>query len=236
MIGPTETLEEPVFAPHRSNTPTRPGQVGPTTADLCLPASADRAPGSGADRGRVRSRRPETRRRRPHRVRRSDIGANPGQRGGVTGPAATAFPQLRSSVAGTGFEPVKALPAILQVAPPSPRGSPPIPAWSRSSPVTCTNGLATASAITRRPCPFRPVRAAWRRAERRWSEIPAAIRPAFRTDAAGNVRDGVGGAGSTSGPTGVPTLLEGRQSQMRRFESCEGSGNRLGVSVMLGAS
>src|SRR5688572_22421793 len=48
------------------------------------------------------------------------------------------------------------MPAILQVAPPSPRGSLPIPNWSRSSLVTCTNGLPTASAVTRRPCPYRP--------------------------------------------------------------------------------
>ena len=49
------------------------------------------------------------------------------------------------------------MPAILQVAPPSPRGSRRLPARSRSSPVTCTNGLSTASAVPRRPCPFRPV-------------------------------------------------------------------------------
>jgi hypothetical protein len=38
-----------------------------------------------------------------------------------------------------------------------PRGSRPIPTWSRSSHVTCTNGLPTASAVPLRPCPFRPV-------------------------------------------------------------------------------
>jgi hypothetical protein len=49
------------------------------------------------------------------------------------------------------------MPAILQVAPPSPRGSPPIPTWSRSSLVTCTNGRSTASAVHRRPHPRRPI-------------------------------------------------------------------------------
>jgi Phage integrase, N-terminal SAM-like domain len=44
----------------------------------------------------------------------------------------------------------------LQVAPLAPRGSRPIPTWSRSSLVTCTNDLPTASAVTRRPCPYRP--------------------------------------------------------------------------------
>jgi hypothetical protein len=49
------------------------------------------------------------------------------------------------------------MPAILQVAPPSPRGSRSIPTWSRQSPVTCTNGRPTASAITRRPRRYRLV-------------------------------------------------------------------------------
>jgi hypothetical protein len=49
------------------------------------------------------------------------------------------------------------MPAILQVAPRSPRGSRPIPTRSRSSHVTCANGLPTAAAVTRRPCLFRPV-------------------------------------------------------------------------------
>src|SRR5215216_2421535 len=49
------------------------------------------------------------------------------------------------------------MPAILQVAAPTPRGSPPIPTWSGLSPVTCTNGLPTASAVTQRPCLFRLV-------------------------------------------------------------------------------
>ena len=48
-------------------------------------------------------------------------------------------------------------PAILQAAPPAPRGSPPIPAQSRSSAVICTNSLPTASPVTRRPRPFWPV-------------------------------------------------------------------------------
>jgi hypothetical protein len=37
-----------------------------------------------------------------------------------------------------------------------PHRSPPILTWSRSSLVTCTNGLPTASAVPRRPCPYRP--------------------------------------------------------------------------------
>src|SRR5918995_3453612 len=49
------------------------------------------------------------------------------------------------------------MPAILQVTPPSPRGSRPIPTWSRSLVVTCTNDLPTTSAVTRRPRRFRPV-------------------------------------------------------------------------------
>jgi hypothetical protein len=52
---------------------------------------------------------------------------------------------------------VKAMPAILQVAAPSPRESPAIPAWSRTTAVTCMNSLSTASVVTRRPRPFRPV-------------------------------------------------------------------------------
>jgi hypothetical protein len=52
---------------------------------------------------------------------------------------------------------VKAMPAILQVAPPSPRGSRRLPTWPDKPLVTCTNGLSTASAVTRRPGPFRHV-------------------------------------------------------------------------------
>jgi hypothetical protein len=48
------------------------------------------------------------------------------------------------------------MPAILQVAPASPRGSRPIPSWFRLSLVTCTNGRPTASAVNRRPRPYRP--------------------------------------------------------------------------------
>src|SRR6266542_3481037 len=40
-----------------------------------------------------------------HRVGRSEIGAKSGPRWGVTRPAATAFPQVKRSVAGPGFEP-----------------------------------------------------------------------------------------------------------------------------------
>jgi hypothetical protein len=68
----------------------------------------------------------------------------------------TALLLVRGYVAGTGFEPVKAMPAILQVAPGFPRGSRPIPTRSRSSFVTCTNDLPTASAVTRRPCLYHP--------------------------------------------------------------------------------
>jgi hypothetical protein len=42
---------------------------------------------------------------------------NQARRRDVIGPGITAFAQVRGSVAGTGFEPVKALPAILQTAP-----------------------------------------------------------------------------------------------------------------------
>jgi hypothetical protein len=52
---------------------------------------------------------------------------------------------------------VKAMPAILQVAAAAPRESPAIPAWSRTTAVTCMSSLSTASAVTRRPHPFRPV-------------------------------------------------------------------------------
>jgi hypothetical protein len=48
------------------------------------------------------------------------------------------------------------MPAILQVAAASSREFRPVPTWSRSSLVTCTNDLPTASAVTRRPCPYRP--------------------------------------------------------------------------------
>jgi hypothetical protein len=50
------------------------------------------------------------------------------------------------------------MPAILQVAMQAPRGSPRIPSWSQLLPLTCTNSRSTASAVTRHPCPFRPVR------------------------------------------------------------------------------
>jgi hypothetical protein len=46
------------------------------------------------------------------------------------------------------------MPAILQAAPPSPRGSSSIPAWFRSSLVTCTDGRSTASAVSSRPRQF----------------------------------------------------------------------------------
>src|SRR4029453_7802935 len=49
------------------------------------------------------------------------------------------------------------MPAILQVAPPPPRGSRPIPPWPGSSLVTCTNGLPTASAVPRHPHAVNPV-------------------------------------------------------------------------------
>jgi hypothetical protein len=49
------------------------------------------------------------------------------------------------------------MPAILQVAPPAPRESPAIPAWSRTTAVTCTDSLSPASAVTWRPRPFRAV-------------------------------------------------------------------------------
>src|SRR5512132_2470312 len=48
------------------------------------------------------------------------------------------------------------MPAILQVAPGSPRGSRPIPTWSPIIAVTCTKDLPTAPAVTRRPCPYHP--------------------------------------------------------------------------------
>src|SRR5215204_5629243 len=49
------------------------------------------------------------------------------------------------------------MPAILQVAPPAPRESPAIPAWSRTTAVTCTDSLSPASAVTWRPRPFHAV-------------------------------------------------------------------------------
>src|SRR4029453_4887709 len=49
------------------------------------------------------------------------------------------------------------MPAILQVAAPAPRESPAIPTWSWTTAVTCVDSLSTASAVTRRPRPFRPV-------------------------------------------------------------------------------
>jgi hypothetical protein len=49
---------------------------------------------------------------------------------------------------------------------------PPIPTSSRSSPVTCTSGLSTASAVTRRPRPFSPSRAAQCRRGERLEGIP----------------------------------------------------------------
>src|SRR4029450_12953388 len=48
------------------------------------------------------------------------------------------------------------MPAILQVAAAARRRSSSIPAWSRLALVTCTDGRSTASAVTRRPCPYRP--------------------------------------------------------------------------------
>src|SRR4029453_8848750 len=48
------------------------------------------------------------------------------------------------------------MPAILQVAPPSPAASRPVPACSPSPLVTCNNGLPAASAVTRRPSLYRP--------------------------------------------------------------------------------
>jgi hypothetical protein len=82
---------------------------------------------------------------------------NPTLEPGLTRRLTAAFPHVRGSVAGTGFEPVKAMPAILQVAAPAPRGSPAIPAMSRPSPMTCANGLPTVSAVPWRPHPFCPV-------------------------------------------------------------------------------
>jgi NAD(P)-dependent dehydrogenase (short-subunit alcohol dehydrogenase family) len=55
----------------------------------------------------------------------SDESANPKAR--LTSGAVAPFPKLRGSVAGTGFEPVKAMPAILQVASASPRWFHPVP-------------------------------------------------------------------------------------------------------------
>jgi hypothetical protein len=42
---------------------------------------------------------------------------NPTRQARVTGYAAAAFSHVNEGVAGTGFEPVKAMPAILQTAP-----------------------------------------------------------------------------------------------------------------------
>ena len=88
----------------------------------------------------------------------------------MTSYAGAAFPKLRDSVAGTGFEPVKAMPAILQVGSPSPRGSRPIPTCSRSWLLTCANG--SVDSFCRHPAslpvPPRPARPGVGR--RRWRE------------------------------------------------------------------
>jgi hypothetical protein len=84
------------------------------------------------------------------------VEASPALEPDLIGRPRTALLLVRGYVAGTGFEPVKAMPAILQVAAPSPAASRPIPACSRSPLVTCTNDLPTASAVTRRPSPYGP--------------------------------------------------------------------------------
>jgi hypothetical protein len=63
------------------------------------------------------------------------------------------YPPLRGP--GTTRTPLP--PGILQVAPPAPRGSRPVPTRPRSSAVTSTNDPSTASVVPRRPRSFRPV-------------------------------------------------------------------------------
>jgi hypothetical protein len=70
---------------------------------------------------------------------------------------------------------LEAMPAVLQVAAAAPREFPPILSWFRLSVVTCANGPPTAQLSLRVPTRFAPYRAAWRRAEGRWREIPAAV-------------------------------------------------------------
>jgi len=85
------------------------------------------------------------------------------------------------------------------VAPPAPLGSRRIPAWPRSSPVTCTNGLPAASAVTWRPYLFRPVPRGLASGGAKVERNPAAVRPVIRTYAAGNVGVRVGGRPGLSG-------------------------------------
>jgi hypothetical protein len=60
-------------------------------------------------------------------VGRRRVEGNPALEPNLTGQPTTALLLVRGHVAGTGFEPVKAMPAILQVAMQAPRGSPRIP-------------------------------------------------------------------------------------------------------------
>jgi hypothetical protein len=111
------------------------------------------------------------------------------------------------------------MPAILQVAPPSPHGSPPVPTCSQSPLLTSTTGRSIACAVPRRPRLSRPVMRGLATGGGKKEGSPAAIRSGFHIDpmsracARSQVRAGrpgirgLTGRGPTRGVMGLDTHM-----------------------------